>query len=457
MKRIIIALFLLVLFAPVTFAKETEINKTDYLNLGWWEKFNDDKLTGYILSAYENNPDLKAAAINTKQAEQMVKMSFSRELPEITFDGRYQREFESSEQRFGDMVIPNYSQSNFVLPLTMTYEFDIWGKNRLKTKSLKLQNDITVQDEKSAYISLTSAIAANYFNLIKADNLIENQKRLIELQKQIVSMEEKKYNAGLCPITELLVEKQALTAFESELNLMIENMDVIQNRMSVLIGDRELREIAHNDDFQIMPVAEYLDTKIIENRPDFIKTEYLIQKAGYDVRIAKKDFLPSFLVYGQIGFNAYQLGKIFTPDTWLSNIGVMPTLDIFTGGLKLSRLKFKKLEYEKTMQYFEKTVLTSIQELNDSLVSAKISNKNYNKALENYSLEENLYTLSKKKLDIGAKSNLAHLKAEQALLIAKKNEISNKADCNLAAINIYKASGGTDYINLQNLSKDENI
>ena len=457
MKRIIIALFLLVLFAPVTFAKETEINKTDYLNLGWWEKFNDDKLTGYILSAYENNPDLKAAAINTKQAEQMVKMSFSRELPEITFDGRYQREFESSEQRFGDMVIPNYSQSNFVLPLTMTYEFDIWGKNRLKTKSLKLQNDITVQDEKSAYISLTSAIAANYFNLIKADNLIENQKRLIELQKQIVSMEEKKYNAGLCPITELLVEKQALTAFESELNLMIENMDVIQNRMSVLIGDRELREIAHNDDFQIMPVPEYLDTKIIENRPDFIKTEYLIQKAGYDVRIAKKDFLPSFLVYGQIGFNAYQLGKIFTPDTWLSNIGVMPTLDIFTGGLKLSRLKFKKLEYEKTMQYFEKTVLTSIQELNDSLVSAKISNKNYTKALENYSLEENLYTLSKKKLDIGAKSNLAHLKAEQALLIAKKNEISNKADCNLAAINIYKASGGTDYINLQNLPKDENI
>lgn len=183
----------------------------------------------------------------------------------------------------------------------------------------------------------------------------------------------------------------------------------------------------------------------------------MIQKAGYDVRIAKKDFLPSFLVYGQIGFNAYQLGKIFTPDTWLSNIGVMPTLDIFTGGLKLSRLKFKKLEYEKTMQYFEKTVLTSIQELNDSLVSAKISNKNYNKALENYSLEENLYTLSKKKLDIGAKSNLAHLKARQALLIAKKNEISNKADCNLAAINIYKASGGTDYINLQNLPKDENI
>lgn len=445
MKKIIFTLLFLLIFMPFAISKQEEVNTIQYLNLDWWNKFNDDKLTGYILSAYENNPDLKVASINTKEANQITKMSFSRELPQISFDPGYKREFESSEQRFGDMVIPNYSQSNFVLPLTMTYEFDIWGKNRLKTKSLKLQENIAREDEKSAYISLTSAIAANYFNLIKADNLINNQKELIELQKTIVSMEEKKYNAGLSPITELLVEKQALTLFENELNLMLENKDVILNRMLVLIGNRELKEIEHNDDFILIEIPNAIDTKIIENRPDFKKTEYLIQKAGYDVRIAKKDFLPSFLVYGQIGFNAYQLGKIFTPDTWLSNIGVSPTLDIFTGGLKLSRLKFKKLEYEKTMQYFEKMVLTSIQELNDSFVSAKISGKNYNNAIEHYKLEENLYNLSGKKLEIGAKSTLAHLKAKQALLIAEKNKISYKTDCNLSAINIYKASGGLDY------------
>ena len=413
MKKIIFTLLFLLIFMPLAISKEEEVNTIQYLNLDWRNKFNDDKLTGYILSAYENNPDLKVASINTKEANQITKMSFSRELPQISFDPGYKREFESSEQRFGDMVIPNYSQSNFIMPLTMTYEFDIWGKNRLKTKSLKLQENIAREDEKSAYISLTSAIAANYFNLIKADNLINNQKELIELQKTIVSMEEKKYNAGLSPITELLVEKQALTLFENELNLMLENKDVILNRMLVLIGNRELKEIEHNDDFILIEIPNAIDTKIIENRPDFKKTEYLIQKAGYDVRIAKKDFLP--------------------------------TLDIFTGGLKLSRLKFKKLEYEKTMQYFEKMVLTSIQELNDSFVSAKISGKNYNNAIEHYKLEENLYNLSGKKLEIGAKSTLAHLKAKQALLIAEKNKISYKTDCNLSAINIYKASGGLDY------------
>src|SRR5699024_10798775 len=118
---------------------------------------------------------------------------------------------------FGNTVIPNYNQSRFILPLTMAYEFDIWGKSRLKTKSMKVQEEIVNQDEKSVYISLTSAIAANYFNLIKAQNLIENQKELVELQKEIVQKEEKNYEAGLTPVTALIQEKQALEFFEAEL------------------------------------------------------------------------------------------------------------------------------------------------------------------------------------------------------------------------------------------------
>ena len=74
----------------------------------------------------------------------------------------------------------------------------------------------------------------------------------------------------------------------------------------------------------------------------------------------------------------------------------------------------------------------------------------------NYIFENNLYDLSNKQLTIGSKSELDHLKAKQALLVAKKNEISAKADCLLGVINIYKASGGVDYTNTEN-QKQENI
>lgn len=460
MKKLLTAIFLLCAFLNMQAVysiqqKEETKDKTELLNIDWWNKFNDDNLVNYMLVAYENNQDLKTADLNTKQALQMTKMSFAKELPSLTFDGQYQREFESSEIRFGNTVIPNYNQSRFILPLTMAYEFDIWGKNRLKTKSMKVQEEIVNQDEKSVYISLTSAIAANYFNLIKAQNLIENQKELVELQKEIVQKEEKKYEAGLAHVTELIQEKQALEFFEAELNNLIENEDVIKNRFLVLLGDNQTK-IETKEDFSILEVPEFLSPDLIQNRPDVIKSANYIDKTRFDVRIAKKDFLPTFLVYGQIGFNAYQLNRIFTPTSWLSAIGVSPSIDLFTGGLKTSVLRFKKLEYEKALQAYQKVILVSVQELNDALLSAKIARKNYDKMNNNYIFENNLYDLSNKQLAIGSKSELDHLKAKQALLVAKKNEISAKADCLLGVINIYKASGGVDYTNTEN-QKQENI
>ena len=460
MKKLLTALVLACVFLNVQAAysikaKEEPIDKTEFLNLNWWKKYNDDKLVDYLLVAYDNNQDLKIAGYNTQQALQVTKMSFAKELPSLSFDGQYQREFESSEIKFGDTVIPNYNQSRFILPLTMAYEFDIWGKNRLKTKSLKVQQEIVSQDEKSAYISLTSAIAANYFNLIKAQNLIKNQKELVELQKEIVKKEEIKHKAGLAPVTELIEEKQALQFFEAELNNLIENEDLLKNKLLVLLGDSQAK-ISTNEDFNIFPVPNSLSPELIQNRPDVIKSANYIDKSRFDVRIAKKDFLPSFLIYGQVGFNAYQLNRIFTPASWLSAIGVSPSVDLFTGGLKTSILRYKKLEYEKALQGYQKTLLVSLQELNDSLLSAKIAQKNYEKMESNFNFEQNLFNLSEKQIAIGSKSELEHLKAKQALLIAKKNEISAKANCLLTSINIYKAAGGVDYT-ANETTEQENI
>ena len=116
------------------------------------------------------------------------------------------------------MRIPNYSQYNYRLPITMGYEIDIWGANRLKTKSVKQQLEIVKQAERATYISLTSDFAADYFNLIKADKLLEIQNELVKTQEKIVSMVSDKYQIGLCSVNELLAEEKLLTSLKEEQN-----------------------------------------------------------------------------------------------------------------------------------------------------------------------------------------------------------------------------------------------
>lgn len=451
--KILLTLFILLCTFNVAAEARTKKNTPDYrmeyLNINWWEKYKDPVLTDYITTAFKNNQDLKIATLNVKQSEQVVKMAFAGQLPQLGFQGDLFRDFTSSTVKFGDVVIPDYKQSNFFLPLTMSYEIDIWGENYLKTKAIKKQLEIVKQNERASYISLTSAVAAQYFNLIKFDQLIKDQQALVKLQSEIVHLEEIKYKNGLCPVTELMDEKQLLTQLKSELNVYVDKRLIIARELGVLTGLREkdLSEMARSDYSKIalLPLPDAINAEVIQYRPDYLKAEDYIEKIGIDAKVARRDFLPKFVLYGQVGFSSYNLNNVFGSHTFKSLAGVMPSLDLFTGGAKMARLRWTKLELEKAQQMYEKTILTSIQEVNDSLGGAKTREANYKESVKRYNLENEKYALADKKFNIGAKSNLDLMKDTERLLVADKDKVSNQVNYLLSTLDIYKAVGGKDF------------
>lgn len=433
-----------------TFAKTKNIqnnNDLQYMNLTWWQKFNDQKLNDYLMTIYKNNPDLKIATIKNKQSQQVMKQAFANQLPQLYFNGTMQREFTGSTQRFGDVVIPDYNQAHYILPLTMSYEVDLWGENYLKTKSLKKQIEMTIQDERASYISISSNFASNYYTLVGIDKLIQNQKDLLEIEQNIVNLEEQKYNSGLCPIAEVLSEKQSLTQMQERLNSLEERQDIVVNQLITQLGDRMLTKIdrSNYDSISAIPTPNEISTEYIGNRPDVQKEELYIQKTGIDIKVARRDFLPKFRVYGQIGFNSYDWCRMFAPHTFLSTAGVAPSLDLFTGGYKKAVLKYNKLEYEKALQIYEKAILTSIQELNDAMMSIKTANSNYEKSKERFNLEKEKLDLSNNQYKIGGRAKLDNMKDQQNILIIEEDMVTNNINRVISTINLYKATGGKDF------------
>lgn len=452
-KTVLLIMLAIALSVPA-FAKEktktnpikNADNRIEYLNITWWERFEDPILKDYLLEAYQTNHDLKIASLKVKEGQQVVKQSLSQELPSLQFAGNFDRTFRSSDTYFGDLVIPNYAQSNFLLPLTMNYELDLWGTNHIQTKSAKQKLEMLKQDERAVYISLSSALAATYYNLVKINKLIDIQKELINTQKTVLSMTEKKYKNGLCPVTDFMDEEKKLNYFQEELNGLEEKQDVLKNQLSVYLSRRDpesIKTIAYKD-IQIPQTPQNINSQIIQNRPDMLKAEQNLKRVGFDVKAARRNFLPKFLIFGQVGFNAYEWGKIFSNPAMLSNAGVVPVLDLFSGGRKMAYFRFKKYEYQEAAQNYEKTILTSIQEVNDSLVSVKTSDKNYQNSAKRLKIENDKYELVNKKLNIGAASNLDKLKYQEVILMTQKEDISNKINCLITAIELYKAVGGKD-------------
>ena len=139
--------FLTILILTLTipcYAKENT-DKFNYINMDWWKNYNDEILIEHFQALYENNHDLKIAALKAKQAEENIRLAGANQLPQVGFDGTFSRVFRGPRTQFGNTVIPKYIQNEIFLPLNASYEIDIWGQNYLNRKSAKKQKEIADQ------------------------------------------------------------------------------------------------------------------------------------------------------------------------------------------------------------------------------------------------------------------------------------------------------------------------
>lgn len=451
LKKILIIASFIFLALPVS-AKEVQ-NKFEYMNMDWWKLYNDEILINHLQTLYDNNHNLKAVAYKTKQAEENIRLATSAQLPKASIDAQLMRTLRGGQTEFGSVIIPTYSQNNIYLPLNASYEIDIWGENYLNRKGAKVQKEIAQEEERAAYIYITSTFVANYFNLIKIDEQERITKEIIDIQKDIVAMMEKKYNLGLASITELLEEKQLLVSNEERLNKIAENRKMINNQLISLLGLNTDKEVEHIsiDELTYPNTPRELSATIIQHRPDLLECEKYAKKVGIDVRMAKREFLPKFILFGNIGFNAYRWNSVFNDTTFLSNIGIAPVWDIFSGGAKLARYRINKYEYKKTGEDYQQTMLNAIQELNDALVQAKTTSANLKKSEEDYSIESQKHSLALKQYEIGDSSRLDEMKSNINLLIARQRQVSSKVNDAVSTISLYNASGGIDYTKAEEL------
>ena len=123
-------------------AKDIVNNKLNYVNLDYWKNYNDEILINHMQTLYQNNHDLRIAALKTKQAEENIRLAAANQLPNASFDGSFSRVFRGPKTVFGNVVIPKYVQNEIFLPLNASYEIDIWGQNYLTRKSAKKQKEI---------------------------------------------------------------------------------------------------------------------------------------------------------------------------------------------------------------------------------------------------------------------------------------------------------------------------
>lgn len=417
--------------------KEEKINKLDYINLDFWKRYNDDNLNYFILRAMESNHDLKIASENADIYFEYIKMQRSRQLPSIGVGG--------SPGYLKMMNTFDYDWM-FMAPVFVNYEADIFLKNKDKTTLSKKDYEMSLLDERAAYISVASMTGTVYFNILKINKAIEIQEEIVSLRKEIYELMKLSNEEGIISIQDVIrADKAYIKGYTDLVELKKQKLQLINN-LAVLTGTKpdETADFKYSDIEQLNDMENIPDNFMsdsITKRPDYLKSELNVERAGIDIRVAKKEFLPSINISGMSIFNAGDLGSIFTTKNAIIGISGLIAGELFSGGRKMANLRVKKSVYENALQNYEKTNLTALQELNDALVKVKYDNDKYDKNIKQNELEIKDYSLREIKFNQGVISKLELIQSKENLLSTKMLVLNNKADCFIDYIGLYKALG----------------
>lgn len=425
--------------------QQSDDYKFAYVNMNWWGNFNDDLLNSYIEKAIVNNYDLKMATINVEEYYQNVKLQFANELP-------------SAVAGFGPGVFKatgsTKTQAAFGLPVIVQYEADIFLKNHNKTKAVKKLYEGSKLDERAAYISVASAVGSTYFNIVNLDKMISLQEEIVKIRQEIYNLMLARNKEGLTSTSDTIKANKALVQGQTDLIELKKNREKMLHQFCVLIGEspENANTIKRNSldsmNYQLA-IPSQIPSEIITQRPDYMRAELMVEKAGLDVKIAKKEFLPSINILGGALFNANDIGSLFTTKNMLLGFGGGLMTPLFQGGSLIANLRLKKETYERILQDYYKTNLTAIQEVNDALVASRLDKDKMAQTTKQYNLEKSDYKYNEKKFNQGTISKLDLIQYKENLLTIEKLVAQQKIECMTDAISLYKATGSKpyDYVN----------
>ncbi len=445
-KRTVLIILLAVIFVQQqnVFAADLQIRISN-ININWWENFSDPYIKNYIYKAILNNHEIKKAALKTEEYRQMIKISRANEYPSVMFSPTFAR-IKTAQNQIFDVETATLRSNLYAIPLFTKYEADIFLKNHDKTKFAKKEFEAAAYEEKAADITIAADVAALYINIIKLDKTIKTQRKINDIRKEIWELTKERYKAGLASVYDVTYTDRLHTESQIELNDLKRQQKLYLHQMAVYIDENVLSadKLPRGDFDKIeytKKIPDCISSEAVIFRPDIMKAEAELEKAKIDIRIARKEFLPTIPIIGTAGYNALLLKDLFNWENVFALVGGSAMQKIFTGGYLSANLKKKKIIYEQMFETYKQADLTAIQEISDALCMIKYDTDKDNNNLKKARLESANFDIIVERYKAGIISYLEMIQFQETLLNLQTEKDNSKAQRLIDYVTLYKATG----------------
>ncbi len=339
----------------------------------WWEIFSDSELDALEEKTSVSNENLKIAEANYRQARAAIRASRAGLYPTLSGGADITGNYLSANRPLLSSASRG-SYGDFVLPVDLSYETDVWGRVRRTVEAARAEAQASAADLEAVNLSVHSDLALDYFEL----HSLDAERQLLDLTvvayQKALELTTNRYNGGAAARVEV---EQARTQLETTRAQAIDTAvqrAQIEHAIALLTGQPASSfSIGHGSATLVPPrIPVGLPSELLERRPDIAAAERRVAAANAGIGLARTAFFPTLTMSATGGFEGSGISDWLT---WPSRFwGIGPTLvqTLFDAGRRRAVSDQALAAYDGAVSFYRETVLTAVQEVEDNLATLRI-------------------------------------------------------------------------------------
>ena len=406
-------------------------------SMAWQEVFTDPQLQKLIEQGLQNNTDYLSAQLRVKEAEAALLSAKLAFLPS----------FALAPQGVVSSFDSHKATQTYSLPVTASWELDIFGKMRNAKKQAKAIYAQSQDYKQAVRTQLIAGIANTYYTLLMLDTQLEISEQTATAWKETVGSTRALMNAGMA--NEAAVSQMEATYYNictSILDLK-EQRNLVENSMSLLLAETPHTVQRGKLEGQVLPdnFSVGIPVYLLSNRPDVRVAERALESAFYATNRARSAFYPSITLSGSAGWTNSAGSMIINPGKFLASAVGSLVQPLFAQGQLIGQLKITKAQQEEAQLGFQQALLNAGAEVNEALLQYQTARDKavyFEKQIESL---QRAYKSTSLLMEHGNTTYLEVLAARQGLLSAQLTQVANRFTEIQGVVNLYQAlGGGTD-------------
>ena len=395
----------------------------------FWQEFGSADLNRLIDTALAQNLDLEAALHRIEQARAQAKSAAAPLYPSASASGSASRTFQ--DQRDTTSVRGGGS---------ISYEVDLWGKNRNAAKSADYRINASEFDREVLRLVVTSDATNFYAQILSLNDRIRIAEFNLKNAEEILRIIEARFGQGSVSGLEVSQQRVAVNGFRSALASLIEQRTTTANALAILLGLAPQNFSAPTAELATLsmpPVNLTPPATLLTARPDIESAEAGLLSANADIGVARAAFFPSLT----LGLDTAISAGFGGPAAAATSIASSLLAPIFTGGRLTGNLENVTARQKELAVQYRQIVLLAFQEVEDALAALKSNNDRAVLARTTVAESQIAYDIAKARFDAGAIDYLNLLDAQRTLFLAQDSQISINQGQLAAFVQLRKAMG----------------